>query len=182
MNRKIKHILAIALAVLMIVGAFGAFAVSAAAEVPEFAVYFQNEKNWGKVSAYTYFEKDIKDPVTNEVIRTEITEVKPFPGVALEKVGTTTLIDKVQYPDVTEHDIYEYNCEEYKKAMESGEYDRAFVIFNGGEEHAQQSSEIHLGKFFGGRHLVGLDNDNNATIAHFVSPEYINLFTENKKG
>lgn len=183
MDRKIKHIIALALAVLTVFAVFGTVAVSATdnnLKSADFAVYFENQKNWNQVWAYTWMEKDIKDPVTNEVIGTEVSEVVPFPGVELSEVGTTTFIDKVEYPDATEHGIFEYKCEEYKQVMEDKTYDRAFVIFNQGFEHGQQSSAIHIGKFFSDIHLVGLDKDNNATIAHFVSPEYIFLF-DNKK-
>ena len=185
MNRTIRNIIAIVLALLS-VASIGAIAVSATGNYydpetdPAFAVYFEDCKNWNQVWAYTWMEKDIKN-AKGDVIATEITEVAPFPGIELSEVGKTTLIDKVEYPDVTEHDIFEYKCGEYRKGMENAEYDRAFVIFNQGFEHGQQSSAIHVGKFFCGIHLVELDKDNNATIAHAVSTEYICLFGRYKK-
>lgn len=184
MNRKIKHIIALSLAVLLAVSAFGTVAVSAAGNnrhtSTDFAVYFENCKNWEQVWAYTWYENDITDAKGN-VIGKEVIEVVPFPGVKLSEAGTTTFIDKVEYPSDTEHGIFEYKCDEvYDQVIEDKVYDRAFVIFNQGFEHGQQSSEIHIGKFFSDIHLVGLDKDNNATIAHYVSPEYIFLF-DNKK-
>lgn len=188
MNTKIKHIMAMTMAVLMTVVAFGTVTVGATGnfydpeEDPCYASYFADCKDWGQVWAYTWMENDIIDPVTKEVIGKEITELAPFPGVEFTKAGTTTCIDKVEYPDSTEQDIYEYNSAADKKVWENGGYDRGFVIFNQGTEHGQQTSAIHVGKFYGGITLVSLDKDNNAMEAHFISPEYIHLFDEKKKG
>ncbi len=184
MSRKIKRISALVMAVLMAAAVFGTVAVNAAGNNShtsgDFAVYFENCKNWEQVWAYTWYENDITD-ANGKVIGKEVIEVTPFPGVELSKVGTTTLIDKVEYPNATEHEIYEYKCEEvYDQVIEDKIYDRAFVIFNQGFEHGQQSSATHIGKFFSDIHLVGLDKDNNAIVAHYVSPEYICLFDDKK--
>ncbi|MBQ2825016.1 MAG: hypothetical protein IJF19_01965 [Clostridia bacterium] len=184
MSKKIKSISALVMAVLMVFTAYGTVAVSAAGNnshtSADFAVYFENCKNWERVWAYTWYENDITD-ANGKVIGKEVIEVMPFPGVELSKVGKTTLIDKVEYPNATEHEIYEYKCEEvYDQVIEDKVYDRAFVIFNQGFEHGQQSSATHIGKFFSDIHLVGLDKDNNAIVAHYVSPEYICLFDDKK--
>ncbi|MBQ7385688.1 MAG: hypothetical protein IJW04_04175 [Ruminococcus sp.] len=187
MSRKIKSVLATALLLLMAFAALGTVAVSAAGNYydadkdPNFAVYFEDCKNWNQVWAYVWTETDIKDSEGN-VIDTIVTEVAPFPGIQLEKAGTTTLIDKVEHPDATQFDIYEFRPGEYKKGMEDGKYHRAFVIFNQGFEHGQQSSAVHIGKFFCGIHLVDLDKDNTTMVGHAISPEYIHLFNEKKKG
>ncbi len=148
------------MAVLMLAATLGTVAVSAATDNSDFAVYFENEKNWNQVYAYVY----TKDGEENA----------PWPGVKLDKVGTTTLIDKVLYPNDTKHDIYEFECEKTT--------DEIYVIFNEGIAHGQQASAIHMGKFFGNIHLVGLDKDNNATIGHYVDEKYIQLTDDKNQG
>lgn len=182
MNRTIKTILVMALAVIM-TAALGTVAVGATGNYynpdqdPAFAVYFEDCKNWGDVWAYVWMENDIKDAEGN-VIGKEIEEVTSWPGVQLEKVGTTNHIDKVEHPGATQFDIFEFRPGEFKVGMENGEYHRAFVIFNQGFEHGQQTTPLHIGKFFCGIHLVDLDKDNNAIVGHSISPEYIHLYKE----
>ena len=187
MSRLFKRILAMTLVALMAV-ALGTVAVGATGNYynpdndPAFAVYFEDCKNWGEVWAYVWTETDTIDPVTKKVVSTEVKEVTAWPGVKLDKVGTTNLIDKVEHPDATQFDIFEFRPGEYKMGMENGEYHKAFVIFNQGFDHGQQTTPLHIGKFFCGIHLVDLDKDNNPMVSHSVSPEYIHLFKDEKKG
>lgn len=151
MKKSIKHIIAVAMAVLMTVATFGTVAVSAADNTnPDFAVYFENEKNWKDVYAYVW------NPETGE-------ENAPWPGVKLELVGTTNFGTMGR----SANEIYEFECDNTQALR---------VIFNEGFDHGQESSSIDIRTFFGSICLVGLDKDNNATIGHFIGKEYINLF------
>ena len=122
---------------------FSALSVaSSAAEYDEYTrtIYFINNKEWGNVNAYTWSEENGAETA--------------FPGVEIEKVGTTDIRSDIL---TDTYDVY---------ALEVDKNDD-YVIFNQGFEHGQQSSKVDLRYPWGGVNIIYLDKDNNAIVGHF---------------
>ena len=112
--------------------------VTSAAEYDEYTrtIYFIDNKEWGNVNAYTWSEKNGAETA--------------FPGVAIDKVGTTDLLTQT-------YDVYAV------KVDKNDDY----VIFNQGFEHGQQSTTVDLRYPWGGVNIIYLDQNNNAMVSHF---------------
>lgn len=143
MTKRIKYILAMAMAVLMTVATFGTVAVSAAAEETQNTnrvIYFENTKNWDKVYAYTWPEEGTADVA--------------FPGTEAKMVGKVVR-------DGQTYEVFAYVLDA----------DDDYIVFNEGFEHGQQSSDIKLAYHqWGDKLIVELDKDNKAIIGHYFNP------------
>ncbi len=111
---------------------------TSAAEYDEYTrtIYFIDNKEWGNVSAYTWSEENGAEVA--------------FPGVKIDKVGTTDLLTQT-------YDVY---------AVQVDKNDD-FIVFNQGFEHGQQSTDIDLRYPWGGVNIIYLDQNNKAMVSHF---------------
>lgn len=141
MTKRIKYIVAMAMAVLMLAATFGTVAVSATT-LPEDpytrTVYFVNVKDWDNVSAYTWTQG-------------EMPEV-PFPGNPLEFVGTVDLT-------AIEYGINGEDFEVYKMEIKDGD---DLTIFNEGYCGGQESKPLYTRLPYADIEFYGLDTNNYA--------------------
>lgn len=149
MGNNITKIISVALIVVMALSALGCVMVGAEG-YDEYTrtIYFFNCKDWDEVYAYIWSDSG----------ESEMT----FPGIKLEKVGTTDMIDRTIYAD-EQFDVYALD-------LKSGD---DYVIFSEGFEHGQQSSTVITKYPWGGINFVSLDLNNVAMVGHFLHPDRI---------
>lgn len=139
MKKSIKHILAIAMAVLMTVATFGTVAVSATilpADPYARTIYFVNVKGWDNVSAHTWTDGSMPEV--------------PFPGNPMEMVGTIDATDIMNGINGTDFEVY-------KLELQRGD-DK--TIFNEGYCGGQQSKTLYTGLAYADTAFYGLDTNN----------------------
>lgn len=152
MSKIFKHVLSLAMAVLMMVPVVGSFAVNAAETQKETTkketttIYFLNNQQWATVNAYTWSDSN--------------TQKAAFPGVKLEAVGTI---------DYMYDGVYEVF------ALEVDE-DDDHVIFSYGNVEGVQSSPVDLRNMWGGYNIISLDENNTSIVGHFFDPSTIKEF------
>ena len=126
---------------------------TSAAEYDEYTrtIYFINNKEWDSVSAYTWSDENGEEVA--------------FPGVKIEKVGTTDMRSDIL---TDTYDVYAINVDKNDD----------YVIFNEGFEHGQQSTTVDLRYPWGGVNIIYLDKDNNAIVGHFFDLSRITPLSE----
>ncbi len=109
-----------------------------AAEYDEYTrtIYFIDNKEWGTVSVYIWSEENGAQTA--------------FPGVEIDKVGTTDLLTET-------YNVYAVEVDK----------DDDYIIFNQGCEHGQQSTTVDLRYPWGGTNIISLDQNNKAMVSHF---------------
>ncbi len=122
---------------------------TSAAQYDEYTrtIYFIDNKEWGNVNAYTWSEENGEEVA--------------FPGVKIDKVGTTDLLTQT-------YDVYAVNVDKNDD----------YVIFNQGFKHGQQSTTVDLRYPWGGVNIIYLDQNNNAMVSHFFDLSRITPLSE----